>query len=232
MAAARGAEAWSRATAHARAQILYYLAENLSAREKEFESRIKALTGASQARREVRKAIERLFSYGAWTDKYEGSIHVPPLRGVALAMHEPIGVAGIVCPDEAPLLSFISLIAPLIAMGNRVVAIPSEKAPLVATDFYQVIETSDVPAGVINIVTGSTATLLKTLAEHDDVDCLWVFGDKAHSATAERLSIGNLKRTLVDHGFATDWHDDGQSEGSILLRHAVQVKNVWIPYGE
>ncbi|MBM3520185.1 MAG: aldehyde dehydrogenase family protein [Alphaproteobacteria bacterium] len=232
VAAARGADSWARATAHSRAQILYYLAENLSAREKEFESRIKALTGPSQAQREVQKAIERLFSYGAWADKYEGTVHVPPLRGVALAMHEPIGVAGVVCPDEAPLLGFVSLVAPLIAMGNRVVVIPSERAPLAATDFYQVIETSDVPAGVVNVVTGSTATLLKTLAEHDDVDSLWVFGEKIHSATAEKLSIGNLKRTLVDHGLATDWYDDRQSEGPILLRHAVQVKNVWIPYGE
>ena len=81
-------------------------------------------------------------------------MHAPPLRGVALAMNEPIGVVGVVCPDEAPLLAFISLVAPLIAMGNRVVVVPSERHPLAATDFYQVLETSDVPAGVVNIVTG------------------------------------------------------------------------------
>ena len=81
------------------------------------------------------------------------------LRGVALAMHEPIGVAGVVCPDEAPLLAFISLVAPLVAMGSRVVVVPSERHPLAATDLYQVIETSDVPAGVINIVTGARDAL-------------------------------------------------------------------------
>jgi len=234
VAAARSAEAWSKATAHNRAQILYYLAENLSARSDEFAARIAALTGATivEAKVEVNASIERLFSYGAWADKYEGAVHAPPLRGVALAMHEPIGVVGVACPDEAPLLALVSLVAPLIAMGNRVVAVPSERHPLAATDFYQVIETSDVPAGVINIVTGPRDGLVKVLAEHDDVDALWVFGSREASAAAEKLSSGNLKRTLVDHGFMMDWHDKLASEGPILLRHAVQVKNIWIPYGD
>ncbi len=234
VAAARAAEPWARATAHNRAQILYYLAENLSARGDEFARRIADMTGVSpaKARAEVDASIDRLFSYGAWADKFEGSIHAPPLRGVALAMHEPIGVVGVACPDEAPLLAFVSLVAPLIATGNRVVAVPSERHPLAATDFYQVLETSDVPGGVLNIVTGDRAELVKVLAEHDDVEALWVFGSQAASAAAERLSIGNLKRTLVDHGLALDWYDRAASEGPILLRHAVQVKNIWIPYGD
>jgi aldehyde dehydrogenase (NAD+) len=138
----------------------------------------------------------------------------------------------VACPDEAPLLALISLVAPLIAMGNRAVVIPSERHPLVATDLYQVLETSDVPAGVINIVTGRRDGLVKVLAEHDDVDALWAFGSKEASATAERLSAGNLKRTLVDHGLLTDWYDAAAAEGPVLLRHAVQVKNIWIPYGD
>ena len=234
VAAARTAEGWSKATAHNRAQILYYIAENLSVRAGEFAKRISAMTdvSAAKARKEVEASIQRLFSYGAWADKYDGSVHTPPLRGVALAMNEPLGVAGVACPDEAPLLGLVSLVAPLVAMGNRTVVIPSERYPLAATDLYQVFETSDVPAGVINIVTGSRDSLLKTLAEHDDVDALWVFGSKENSASAEKLSIGNLKRTLVDHGLATDWYDTASSEGPVLLRHAVQVKNIWIPYGE
>jgi aldehyde dehydrogenase (NAD+) len=234
VAAARSAEAWSTASAHNRAQILYYLAENLSARSDEFAARIAAMTDApvGKARAEVGASIARLFSYGAWADKYEGAVHTPPLRGVALAMHEPIGVAGVACPDDAPLLALVSLVAPLIAMGNRVVVIPSEAHPLTATDFYQVLETSDVPAGVINIVTGQRDVLVKVLAEHDDVDALWVFGSKEASAAAEKLSTGNLKRTLVDHGLMMDWYDKFACEGPILLRHAVQVKNVWIPYGD
>ncbi|MEZ2298371.1 aldehyde dehydrogenase family protein [Variovorax sp. RCC_210] len=234
VAAARAAAGWSSATPHRRAQALYYLAENLWSRADEFAARIASLTGvaASGAQAEVEASVSRLFAYGAWADKYEGTVHVPPLRGVALATVEPMGVVGVVCPDEAPLLSFVSLLAPLLAMGNRTVVVPSEKHPLVATDFYQVLETSDLPTGVVNLVTGPAASLAHTLAEHDDVDALWVFGAKELSRNAERLSVGNLKRTLVDHGLATDWHDAAAAEGPVFLRHATQVKNIWIPYGE
>ena len=234
VAAAHAASAWSGTTAHRRAQALYYLAENLSARAEEFAKRIAALTGVSNAAAtaEVEASISRLFAYGAWADKYEGAVHAPPLRGVALAMVEPLGVVGVVCPDESPLLALVSLVAPLIAMGNRVVVVPSARHPLAATDFYQVLETSDLPGGVINIVTGASSTLLQTLAAHDDVDAVWAFGDAALSLDAERLSTGNLKRTLVDYGMATDWHDVMAAEGPMWLRHATQVKNVWIPYGE
>ena len=186
----------------------------------------------SLAKKEVLQSIERLFTYGAYADKFEGSVHQPPLRGVALAMKEAIGVIGVICPDEAPLLAFISAVAPLIAMGNRVVAVPSERAPLAVTDFYQIIETSDVPAGVINIVTGSSMTLAKTLAEHDDVDALWAFGSKELSTIVEKSSVGNLKRTFVDYGFETDWANPTLAEGPLWLDHAVQVKNIWVPYGE
>jgi len=234
VAAARTAEAWSKATTHNRAQILYYLAENLSARASEFANRIAASSGVttSMAKREVQASIERLFTYGAYADKFEGAVHQPPLRGVALAMKEAIGVVGVICPDEAPLLSLISLAAPLIAMGNRIILVPSERSPLIATDFYQVIETSDIPAGVFNIVTGSSHTLAKTLAEHDDVDAIWAFGDKKLSTFVEGSSIGNLKRTFVDDGYVTDWYDSKNAEGLQWLDHAVEIKNIWIPYGE
>ncbi|HSV84317.1 MAG TPA: aldehyde dehydrogenase family protein [Ramlibacter sp.] len=234
VAAARAASGWSSATPHRRSQALYYLAENLSARADEFAARLVRLTevAARVAQAEVDAAVSRLFAYGAWADKYEGTVHVPPLRGVALATVEAIGVVGVVCPDEAPLLSFVSLLAPLLAMGNRTVIVPSEAYPLIATDFYQVLETSDLPPGVVNLVTGPVASLAQTLALHDDVDALWVFGANELSRNAERLSIGNLKRTLVDHGLATDWHDGAAAEGPLFLRHATQVKNIWIPYGE
>ncbi|OYD74057.1 UNVERIFIED_ORG: aldehyde dehydrogenase (NAD+) [Burkholderia sp. CF145] len=233
VAAARGAQKWSQATAHNRAQVLYYLAENLAVRAHEFVHQLVKRTGASvaEARREVDASVTRLFTYAAWADKFDGAVHAPPLRGVALAMNEPLGVIGIACPDEAPLLSFISLIAPALAMGNRVVALPSSSSPLTVTDFYQIVETSDVPAGVLNIVTGERGALLPALAKHDDVDALWCFGSAKDSALAERESIGNLKRTFVDHGRAFDWFDTS-SEGPAFLRHATQVKNIWIPYGD
>jgi aldehyde dehydrogenase (NAD+) len=232
--AAQAAAGWSDATQHNRAQVLYYIAENLSGRSTEFAARISAMTGASaaSAKVEVEAAIARLFTYAAWADKFEGAVHVPPLRGVALAMPEAVGVVGVICPPEAPLLAFISLVAPLIAVGNRVVVVPSEAHPLSATDFYSVLETSDVPAGVVNIVTGSALELAKTLAAHNDVDAIWAFGSAELSTLVEKLSVGNLKRTFVDNGKMTDWLDRTSAEGSIYLRRATDVKNIWIPYGE
>ena len=140
--------------------------------------------------------------YAAWADKYEGTVHRPPLRGVVLAMKEAIGVIGIACPDEQPLLGFISLVAPAIAMGNTIVIIPSEQAPLSATDCYQVFETSDLPAGVVNIVTGERDALAQVLGDHDDVDAMWYFGTAEGSQRVEMASAGNMKRTWVNYGHA------------------------------
>ncbi len=232
--AARVAAGWGNVAAHTKAQILYYVAENLDARAEEFARRLVAMTGHSraQADREVQASIARLFSYGAWADKFEGRVHSPPMRNVTIAMHEPVGVMGITCPDEAPLLSFISLVAPAVAMGNTVVVIPSERYPLAATDLYQVFDTSDVPGGVINIVTGDRDGLTKVLAAHDRVDAYWYVGPKSGSKLVEELSIGNMKRTWVNNGQRRDWFVREQGEGREFLRHAVQVKNIWVPYGE
>jgi aldehyde dehydrogenase (NAD+) len=225
---------WSGATGHARAQILYYIAENLSARAAEFAGRITAQTGrtAGDAADEVERAIERLFTYAAWADKYDGAIHSTPLRGMTLAVHEPVGVLGLACPDEYPLLGLVSLIAPPIALGNAVVAIPSERHPLSATDFYAVLETSDVPAGVVNIVTGPRDTLAKVLAQHDNVDGIWYFGPAEGAAAVEAASTGNMKRTWVSSGRPRDWRSSEQGEGHEFLREAAQVKNIWVSVGE
>ena len=221
---------WSKATGHSRAQILYYIAENLAARTDEFARRISSLTGGDGAA-EVEACVRRLFTYAAWADKYDGLVHQVPLRGVTLAMNEPIGVMGLVCPDDAPLLGLVSLVGPAICTGNTVVVIPSERAPLAATDFYQVLETSDVPAGVINIVTGAKDVLAKTLAEHDDVDAVWYFGTRDGVKAVELASAGNMKRTWADFD-SRAWTDAAEGEGRDFLREATQVKNIWIPYGE
>ncbi len=228
--AAAKAESWATTSGHARAQILYYCAENLSARADEFARRLRGMTGASSAAaaREVEASIRRLFTYAAWADKFDGAIHDPPLRGVVLAMNEPLGVIGIACPDEAPLLGFISLMAPAVAMGNRVVMIPSERHPLAATDFYQVLETSDVPDGIVNIVTGARDPLALVLAEHGNVDAVWYFGGDA-VRKIEAASAGDLKRTWCEGPLA--WFDNRDGEGRHFLHQATQVKNVWIPYG-
>lgn len=233
VSAARACKAWPEATAYNRSQVLYYLAENLSGRADEFSARLVQLTGvtAKAAREEVDQSIERLFLYAGLADKFEGRVHQPPARAVTLALHEPVGVVGIVAPDTSPLLGLISLVAPALAMGNTVVAVPSEKYPLLATDLYQVIEYSDVPAGAINIVTGRTAELAGVLAKHDDVDGLWVFADAETCAKAEAESIGNLKRVWSSNGRGLDWTSD-EAAGDAFLRRAVEVKNVWVPYGD
>jgi aldehyde dehydrogenase (NAD+) len=230
--AARKAEAWGKTTAHNRAQVLYYIAENLSQRSGEIARRLATVVGQEQAEEEVRYGIERVFSYAAWADKFDGAVHNPPFRNVALAMNEPIGTVGIVCPAEAPLLGLLSLVMPALAMGNTIVAIPSERYPLITGDLYQVFETSDLPGGAVNLVTGRSAELMKVLAEHADVDAVWCFGDEESSATVKALSIGNLKQVFTNEGRAIDWFDVDQGEGRWFLRHAVQVKNVWVPYGE
>ncbi len=231
--AAAGASGWAKTTGHARAQILYYLGENLSARSDEFAARIRDLTHASAhaAKAEVEASIQRLFTYAAWADKYDGAAKGVPLRGVALAMNEPVGLIGAFCPDEAPLLGLISVIAPAMAMGNRVVAVASEPFPLAATDFYQVLDTSDVPGGVVNILTGSHAELAPQMAGHMALDAVWSFSSSDLSAVIEREAAGNLKRTWVNNGRARDWTGpDG--EGRAFLAAATEVKTIWIPYGE
>ena len=230
--AAHAAVEWGRGAGHLRAQIIYYIAENLSARTEEFTTRIAAMLGGSAdgARREVEAAIARLFTYAAWADKYDGAVHQVPIRGVTLAMNEPIGVIGIAAPAEAPLLGFVSLVAPAVAVGNTVVAIPSSAHPLAATDFYSVLETSDLPGGVINIVTGESDALAKVLAEHLDVDAVWYAGEPAGAKAIEIASAGNMKRTWITG--SRDWLDTRVGEGREFLRQATQVKNIWIPYGE
>ena len=230
--AARKAESWGKATAHNRAQVLYYMAENLSQRGEEIAGRLSAVVGKKQAEAEVRLGIERIFSYAAWADKYDGAVHNPPFRNVALAMKEPIGTVGVICPADSPLLGFLSLVTPAISTGNTVIAIPSEKYPLITGYLYQVFETSDLPDGVVNIVTGHTTELMKTLAEHDDVDAIWCFTDEAGAAAVKTLSVGNLKQVFTNEGRAINWFDANQGEGRWFLDHTVQVKNIWVPYGE
>jgi aldehyde dehydrogenase (NAD+) len=226
--AAHAAKGWGKATGHNRAQVLYYLAENLAAREAEFAARLRS-AGAPKAEAEVAASVRRAFWYAAQADKFDGAVHATKSAHVTLAMNEPWGVMGIACPTDAPLLGFLSLVLPAIAMGNTVVAIPSQNMPLAATDLYQVLDTSDVPGGVVNIVTGAREELTKTLAEHDDIAALWYCGSAEGARAAEGLSAGNLKATWAVPN--RDWLA-GEGEGREFLRRATQVKNIWVPYGE
>jgi aldehyde dehydrogenase (NAD+) len=232
-AAHAAAPGWARATAHTRAQVLYYLAENLAARQDEFGARLATLTGGSPegAAAEVAASLDRIFEYAARADKYDGRVHHVPHRMVTLAMNEPTGVMGVSCPEEPALLGFLATVLPAIAMGNTVVAVPSQRWSLLATDLYQVLDTSDLPGGVINIVTGPRDALVEVLAAHDDVDAIWYWGNQEGETAVERLSAGNMKRVWVDHGRRRDWFDPADGAGEEFLREATQVKNIWVPYG-
>jgi aldehyde dehydrogenase (NAD+) len=226
--AARGAaDKWAKTTGHSRAQILYYLGENLSARSDDFAKRISQQTGADidSANQEVEASISALFTAAAWADKYDGAVHNTPIRNVTIAIPEAIGVMGILLPDDNSLLALCTLAASALAMGNVLVVVPSQTSPLTATDFYQVLETSDVPAGTFNIVTGGRDELAKTLSEHDDVDVVWYAGSAEGQKAVQLASTGNMKQTWVMPvtGELTEMDE--------ILRHSTQVKNIWVPYG-
>lgn len=230
--AAHKASAWSAMTGHQRAQVLYFLAENLELRSAEFAARLAdAGASASAAKREVEASVARIMHYAAWADKYDGAVRAPDKRMLTLALNEPWDVMGISCPDEAPLLAFVSLVLPAIAMGNRVVVTPSPRQPLPALDFYQVLDTSDVPGGVVNIVTGDRDTLADTMAKHDDIAALWYFGGQAGTALVERESAGNLKPVWASNGKARNWSDPVQGQGEEFLFRAVRIKTIWTPFG-
>eukprot|EP00037_Helgoeca_nana_P015389 m.143660 g.143660 ORF g.143660 m.143660 type:complete len:830 (+) comp22996_c0_seq1:122-2611(+) len=225
---------WGKRAAHNRAQIMYYLAENLEVRREEIAGRIAAMTGCTvaQGAAEVDASVMRLFHWAAYADKYGGTVQETTLYGATVKINEPVGPIGIACPEECPLLGFVSLFAPAIVRGNTVIIIPSEKHPLVALDLYQVFETSDIPAGVINVVSGSKDVLIKTLAEHQDVEACWYFGTAAGAKFVETKAADNCKRTWVDYGVPRDWYDSVQGQGEEFLIQSTEVKNIWLPMGE
>ncbi|WP_028029357.1 aldehyde dehydrogenase family protein [Gemmobacter nectariphilus] len=226
--AAAKAGGWGGVTAHNRAQVLYFLAENLDQRRGEFADLITASTGGDGTA-EVDQAIRRAFWAAAQADKVDGTVRATKSAHVTLHINEPWGVMGVICPDESPLLALIALVMPALAMGNRVVCVPSQVHPLVAARFAQVAAVSDLPAGALNIVTGPSDMLAKTLAEHDEVAALWYCGSAEGSAMVERAAADNLKATRVDHGHLRDWAD--LADAAADLRAAVQVKTLWLPYG-
>jgi aldehyde dehydrogenase (NAD+) len=242
--AARNASGWARTSAHNRAQVLYFLAENMIQRRDEIAARLARADGSNQGHAgpkktniartslEVDLSIQRIFTYAAWADKYDGQVHNPPGRNIAIAMNESIGAIGILAPSEAPLLGLLSLVLPAIAVGNTVVAVPSECYPLIIGDLYQLLDTSDVPAGVVNLVAGRPTELGKTLAEHDGIDAIWCFRSNEEADAVRAASIGNMKQVFTNDGHAYDWFNPAQAEGRWFLQHATQVKNIWVPYGE
>ena len=230
--AARAASGWAKSTAHSRAQVIYYIAENMMQRRNEIAHGLAGVIGEEQAAVETSLSIARIFTYAAWADKYDGQVHHPPGRNIAIAMPEPVGTISILAPNEAPLLGLLSLVLPAIAVGNTIVAVPSDRYPLILGDVYQVLDTSDLPGGVVNLVAGNPTELGKTLAEHDGVEAIWCFRSNEEAAIVRAASIGNMKQVWTSDGHEYDWFNPVQAEGRWFLQHATQVKNIWVPYGE
>lgn len=223
--AAEGAQsAWASSSTFLRSQILYYLAENLEAAR---DQMLASLTCADPVA-EFEASVGRILHYAAWADKYDGQVHSAPMRGLVYTRNEPLGSVGVLAPEGPALLGYLSVCLPLVAMGNAIVSVPSATNPLPTLELVRVIEASDVPAGVWNVVTGQHAELVKPMADHLALAGLWSFGDQVLEQDILSASTGNLKQTFVSGGKQIDWSAEPHPE---FLRRATQVKNIWVPYG-
>jgi acyl-CoA reductase-like NAD-dependent aldehyde dehydrogenase len=235
--AARAATAgWSKASAYNRGQILYRAAEMLQNREAELAGEIARSTGASAAKskREVTAAIDRLVYFAGWTDKYSqvfGSVNPVASSHFNFTTPEPTGVVVVLAPDEPSLLALVSLVAPVILSGNAAVVIASEKFPLPAATFAEILATSDLPGGVVNILTGKRAELAPYIASHMDVNA--IVEGSGHADLGAKLQSGtatNLKR-YANHSLApADWFTP-KPEDPYWILDTVEFKTAWHPIG-
>jgi len=220
---AQAACGWSKISGHLRAQILYYIAENLTAQATGFAARLDAMTGTTTGASEVDAAVDILFTYAAWADKFEGRAKSVPIRGVALAMREPVGRIAALCPDAAPLLGLVMPMAAALSTGNTITLCASQPFPLAATDFYHIIEASDVPAGAVNILTGSQADLAPHLGAHMDIDSVWCLSGEGATQAVKVKASSNIKRV---------WTGAAPEDHLSWLDAGTEIKTIWIPYGE
>ena len=218
-----------------RSQILFYLAENLQQREKTFVDLLVALCGSSpvNASKEFSQSCERLFYYAAMADKFEGNVHNPPMRGLTLAMKEPLGVMTSILSDDSPLLNLVTVMGSVFSTGNTNIIVPGQKTSLIATELYQVLDTSDVPGGYVNILTAKENELNKTLSQHENIEGIWYFGaDSSQRSNIIKNTTSNLKRYWCPEEKHVDWTNTSEQFLNEFLYQSTQVKNIWIPYGE
>ena len=220
---AQAACGWSTTSGHLRAQILYYIAENLAAQAKGFAARLDTMTSTTSGASEVDAAVDILFTYAAWADKFEGRAKSVPIRGVALAMREPVGQIAVLCPDATPLLGLVMPMAAALSTGNTITLCASQPFPLAATDFYHILEASDVPAGAVNILTGSQADLAPHLGAHMDIDSVWCLSHQDAKQAVKAKASSNIKRV---------WAGAAPEDHLSWLDAGTEIKTIWIPYGE
>lgn len=235
--AARGAvDGWSNASAYNRGQILYRAAEMLQKRSAELAMEIARSTdkGAAAAKREVTVTIDRLVHYAGWTDKYSqvfGSVNPVATSHFNFTTPEPTGVVVVLAPDEPALLGLVSLVAPVILSGNAAVVVASEKFPLPAATFSEILATSDLPGGVVNILTGKRAELVPHIASHLDVNAIVDGTGDEELATKLRAGTSvNLKRYSNRSMLPTDWFS-GKAEDPYWILDTVEFKTAWHPIG-
>jgi acyl-CoA reductase-like NAD-dependent aldehyde dehydrogenase len=237
IAAARKAQGgWSGKTAYNRGQILYRIAEVCEARQGELADELRRQgASASDARKEVEAVIDRWVYYAGWSDKYIqmfGSVN--PVAGpyYNFTVPEPTGVVGVVAPEEPALLGLVSRIAPAIVGGNTVVAVTSEAKPLPAITLAEAFETSDVPPGVINLISGLKSELVPWIASHMDVNALDTSGVAAEAVSAaQKTAAENVKRVVHFDGARHGWSDARLSQGPYAIFDFQEAKTVWHPMG-
>ena len=231
--AARNAQGgWAKTSAYLRGQILYRIAEMLEGRREQFVAELK-LQGSTQraAEKEVDQSIDRLIYFAGWTDKYQqvfSAVNPVASSHFNFSVLEPTGVVSMLAPDDSSLLGLIANIAPAIAGGNTCVVLASESKPLCAISFAEVLHASDVPAGVVNILTGFRAELMQQFASHMDVNAVvYCDGRKSVAKTIQEVAADNIKRVIARN--RVDWVDD--AENPYLIRDTQEVKTTWHPIG-
>jgi acyl-CoA reductase-like NAD-dependent aldehyde dehydrogenase len=238
--AARGAQReWAAKTAYNRSQILYRIAELMEGRRDQFIAEVVAAEGATRPRaaRLVDAAIDRWVWYAGWADKYPqviGTVNPVAGRYFNFSVPEPTGVVGVIAPESSSLLGLVSRLAPVIVSGNAAVVLASESRPLPAVTLTEVLATSDVPGGVVNVITGLRRELVGHLAGHMDVNALDAFGASPdEAATLEEVAVENVKRFVRPPAGGLeryDWLAD-TSQSPYLIGEYVEIKTVWHPIG-
>ena len=232
VAARKAQPGWAKASAYLRGQILYRIAEMLEGRRDQFIAELKLQgSSAAAAEKEVDLSIDRLIYFAGWTDKYQqvfSAVNPVSSSHFNFSVLEPTGVVSILAPDDTGLLGLISNIAPAIAGGNTCVVLASESKPLSAVSFAEVLQASDVPGGVVNILTGFRSELVEFFASHMDVNAVvYCDGGKAVARTVQELAADNIKRVIERNN--VDWLRD--AENPYLIRDTQEVKTTWHPIG-
>ncbi len=232
-AAAKAGAGWAKRTPYTRGQILYRLAEMLEARSAEMaEALTLGGTGKAEAAREVAATVERIVHYAGWADKYEqvlGSVNPVASPHFNFTLTEPVGIVGILAPEKAPLLALVTLILPVITAGNAVVALASRTAPYPAILLGEMLATSDLPGGVVNLLTGDRNEMISTFASHEHIRALSAVASGDEAVELQRGAAESVKRVKL-HDPETDWYSDKQ-ESPYAIRDFTEAKTVWHPVG-